>query len=160
MRSTMYAPHVEPAPRMPVHRIGAAIALALGLVLGSGCATTRPEDDPVQVKLNDVDARVTRVERIISNQSLVELAQHIDSLQADVRQLRGRIEELEYKQEAMRKQQKDLYNDLDKRVAALGGGSSASGGGARDYGGAGGGASSTGGAGSSGAGSAAGGTGA
>ncbi len=153
----MYAPHVEPAPRMPVHRIGAAIALVLGLVLVGGCATTRPEDDPVQVKLNDVDARVTRIERIISNQSLVELAQHIDSLQADVRQLRGRIEELEYKQEAMKKQQKDLYNDLDKRVAALGGGASGagggigSGGGAGAYGGAG---PAGGGAGSAGAGAA------
>jgi tol-pal system protein YbgF len=76
------------------------------------------------VKLNDLEARVTRTERIISNQSLVELAQHLDQVQADVRQLRGRIEELEYKEEALRKQQRDLYNDLDKRVSALGGGSS------------------------------------
>jgi tol-pal system protein YbgF len=76
------------------------------------------------VKLNDIEARVTRIERVISNQSLVELAQHLDAVQADVRQLRGRIEELEYNQEAMKKQQRDLYSDLDKRVAALGGGSS------------------------------------
>ena len=87
----------------------------------AGCASTPPENDPVQVKLNDIDARVTRIERIISNQSLVELAQHLDAVQADVRQLRGRIEELEYNQEGVRKQQKDLYNDLDKRIAALSG---------------------------------------
>jgi len=67
---------------------------------------------------------VTRIERIISNQSLVELAQHLDQVQADVRQLRGRVEELEYNAEAMHKQQRDLYSDLDKRIAALGGGSS------------------------------------
>jgi tol-pal system protein YbgF len=84
-----------------------SIALAMGVALG-GCVTTPPDQDPVQVRLNDIDTRVTRIERVISNQSLVELAQHMDQVQADVRQLRGRIEELEYKQEALRKQQKDL----------------------------------------------------
>jgi tol-pal system protein YbgF len=104
-------------------RSSAILVLTAALAAG-GCASTPAEDDPMQVKLNDLDARVTRIERIISNQSLVELAQHLDQAQADVRQLRGRIEELEYKEEAMRKQQRDMYNDLDKRVAALGGGSS------------------------------------
>jgi tol-pal system protein YbgF len=101
-----------------------SILVAITALAAAGCASTRAEDDPMQVKLNDLDARVTRTERIISNQSLVELAQHLDQVQADVRQLRGRIEELEYKEEALRKQQRDLYNDLDKRVSALGGGSS------------------------------------
>jgi len=61
--------------------------------------------------------------------SLRDLAQHLDQVQGDVRQLRGRIEELEYKNEATKKQQRDLYNDLDKRISALGrGGGSFSGG--------------------------------
>jgi tol-pal system protein YbgF len=138
----------------------AGVALVFGTALLAGCATARPEDDPMQVKLNDLDARVARIERVISNQSLVDLAQHLDQVQADVRQLRGRIEELEYKEEAMRKQQRDLYNDLDKRVAALGGGSSrVSGSAGGSGGGASGGAaagsdSSSGGGGASGSGSA------
>jgi tol-pal system protein YbgF len=80
-------------------------AIALFAMLATGCASTPPADDPVQVKLGDIDARVTRMERIISNQSLVELAQHLDALQADVRQLRGRLEELEFKQEGVRKRE-------------------------------------------------------
>ena len=32
----------------------------------SPSATTPAADDPVQVKLNDIDARVTRIERVIS----------------------------------------------------------------------------------------------
>jgi tol-pal system protein YbgF len=109
--------------RLPFVATGAVVVA----VLGAGCATTPAADDPTQVKLNDLDARVARIERIISNQSLVELAQHLDQVQADVRQLRGRLEELEYNTEAMKKQNRDLYNDLDKRVAALGGGGSAAG---------------------------------
>ena len=38
-----------------------------------------------------------------------------DAVQADVRQLRGRIEVLENGTETMRKQQRDLVGDLDKR---------------------------------------------
>ena len=98
--------------------------VAVVAALGAGCASAPAADDPIQLKLNDIDARVTRIERIISNQSLVELAQHLDQVQGDVRQLRGRVEELEYNAEAMHKQQRDLYSDLDKRIAALGGGSS------------------------------------
>ena len=94
-------------------------AVALVAALAAGCASTPPEEDPVQIKLNDLDARVARIEHIISNQSLVELAQRLDSVQADVRQLRGRIEELENGTETMRKQQRDLYGDLDKRITAL-----------------------------------------
>src|ERR1700761_6373625 len=123
MRFTMHHTCAELLGRFPPRRIG-ALAVALVASLSAGCASAPAADDPVQVKLNDIDARVTRIERIISNQSLVELAQHLDQVQADVRQLRGRIEELEYNSESMRKQQRDLYSDLDKRVAALGGGSS------------------------------------
>ena len=101
-------------------RLSALCGVVLVTALGAGCATTRPEDDPVQVKLNDLDARVARIERIISNQSLVDLAQHLDQVQGDVRQLRGRIEELEYNNEATKKQQRDLYNDLDKRLSSSG----------------------------------------
>ena len=66
--------------------------VAVVAALGAGCASAPAADDPIQLKLNDIDARVTRIERVISNQSLVELAQHLDQVQADVRQLRGRVE--------------------------------------------------------------------
>jgi tol-pal system protein YbgF len=109
--------------RFPTRRLGALAVAVVATLSAAGCASTPAADDPVQVKLNDIDARVTRIERIISNQSLVELAQHLDQVQADVRQLRGRVEELEYNTESMHKQQRDLYSDLDKRLVAIGGGS-------------------------------------
>jgi tol-pal system protein YbgF len=73
----------------------------------------------VQLKLNDLDARITRIERIVANQ--VEVAQRLDEVQSTVRQLRGRLEELEHGNEALAKQQRDLYADLDKRLAAAAG---------------------------------------
>ena len=88
----------------------------LCLALGA-CATT-PEEDPVQVKLKELDTRETRLERIAANQ--VDMAQRLDQVQASQRELRGRIEELEHSHDTLVKQQRDLYGDLDKRLAAGG----------------------------------------
>lgn len=75
--------------------------------------------DPTQVKLNDIDERLGRVERVVSNQSLLTLSQRIDVLEAQVRELRGTVEELQNSNESVRKQQRDLYADLDRRLKLL-----------------------------------------
>lgn len=103
------------------------IPLALVTVLAAGCATA-PDQDPVQIRLNDIDGRVSRVERVVSNQSLMQMAQQVDTLQAEVRDLRGQIDGLQNSNQTLRKQQHDLYADLDKRVGALEHGGSAGGG--------------------------------
>jgi tol-pal system protein YbgF len=91
----------------------AAAALALG-----GCATS-PEEDPVYIRMNDIDARVQRIERVLTNQSLLELAQRLDALQADVRTIRGEVELLQNQTEGGKTQTRNLYGDLEKRLAAL-----------------------------------------
>jgi tol-pal system protein YbgF len=91
---------------------------ALPLLLLVGCATT-PDVDPVAVKLDDVDTRLGRVEAVVNNQSLVEISRRIDALEAQLRQLRGSSEETQNSSEALRKQQRDLYADLDRRLKAL-----------------------------------------
>jgi len=85
----------------------------------AACASTPPEQDPVHLKLNDLDERLARVERIAANQA--EMAQRIDEVQQSLRELRGRVDELEHNSEALNKQQRDLYADLDKRLAAMNG---------------------------------------
>jgi tol-pal system protein YbgF len=90
-----------------------ALAVLLSALL-SACATTS-EEDPVQIKLKDLDAREARI-----TASQVDLAQRLDQEQASERELRGRIEQLEHANDALAKQQRDLYADLDKRLAAGG----------------------------------------
>ena len=97
-------------------------------VLVAGCATTPPDQDPVQIRLNNLDARISRVERIMSNQSLVQMAQEVATLQGEVRDLRGRIDDLQNANRHLRQQQHDLYADLNKRVTALEQGGQARGG--------------------------------
>ena len=90
--------------------------VALALV---GCASTPPEEDPVQIKLKDLDTRVERIERVISNQSLLDLANQGEALRTDLRAMHNDIDLLNNNLEASRKQQRDLYADLDRRMKAL-----------------------------------------
>ncbi len=89
-----------------------------GVLLLAACASN-PADDPVQVKLNDIDARLGSVERVVSNQSLVDMSRRIDALEAQLREQRGSVEVLEKASETARKSQRDLYADLDRRLTAL-----------------------------------------
>jgi tol-pal system protein YbgF len=96
--------------------------LSTVLLLGvlAGCSLTRSGEDPVQVRLNELDARLAKLERIIANQSLLDMAQRQDALQTDLRTLRGQVDQLQNSIDALRKQQRDLYADLDRRMAERG----------------------------------------
>ena len=95
-----------------------ALALALlSAALAGGCATTPEEDTVLQAKLSDLDARIARLER--ATQSQVELAQHQEAAQTEVRELRGHLDQVEHDNAALRKQQQLLYADLDARLKVL-----------------------------------------
>jgi tol-pal system protein YbgF len=93
----------------------AGIVAALALV---GCAVS-PEEDPVQIRMNDLDNRLQRIERVMTNQSLLEMAQRIDALQAELRGMRGDVEVLQNQNEGGRTASKTQYSDLERRIAAL-----------------------------------------
>jgi tol-pal system protein YbgF len=94
------------------------LVLTLGSLVLGGCAVS-PEEDPVYIRMNDLDARVQRIERVLTNQSLLELAQRLDALQADVRSIRGEVELLQNETQGGKTQSRNLYGDLEKRLAAL-----------------------------------------
>jgi len=102
-------------------RIRSSLTMAAGVVataLLAGCAVS-PEEDPVQIRMNDIDARLQRIERVMTNQSLLEMANRIDALQTELRTMRGEVEVLQNNSEGGKSQSRALYGDLEKRVAAL-----------------------------------------
>lgn len=102
--------------RVFFNRYGAGIVLAL--VSLSTLAVSR-EKDPVWQQLTEIDGRVLRIERVINNQSLLDMAQRDDQLQQELNRLRGQVEELQHSVEVARTQFRDTVADLDKRVQAL-----------------------------------------
>jgi tol-pal system protein YbgF len=85
----------------------------------SGCASTPPEEDPVQIKLKDLDTRLARIERVMANQSLLEFSNQLEALRADVRAVHNDVDQMNNALEASRKQQRDIYTDLDQRLKNL-----------------------------------------
>jgi tol-pal system protein YbgF len=99
---------------------GTALAVVATGVIGlAGCASTPPEQDPVQIKLNDLETRLARIEHLMSNQSLLQMANESEALQADVRGVHDDVDKLGNELETSRKRQHDLYADLDQRLRAL-----------------------------------------
>jgi len=105
--------------RAAVSRASISSAACLAVLALVGCASTPPEEDPVQIKLNDLDTRLARIERVVANQSLLDMANQVEALRTDVRAMHNDVDVLNHTLEANRKQQHDLYADLDQRLKAL-----------------------------------------
>lgn len=104
---------------MPSTTAVRAALLAAAMALLSGCVTTPPEADPVVQKLSDLDSRLLRLERVLANQSLLDLSQRIEAAQAETRLLRGQLDELQHQVTQSQTQQREMYGDVDRRLAAL-----------------------------------------
>jgi len=92
------------------------IALTIAVV---GCSTISAAEDPVKLKVMDLEARLIRIERVVENQSLIQLANEIEQLRSETTRLRGEIETLRYETENSNKRQRDLYVDVDRRLQSL-----------------------------------------
>lgn len=88
-------------------------------ILAAGCAVTPQADDPVLIKLNELNRRLAAVERVLASGSLVDLTVQADDLQQQTADLRGRTESLEHEAEGSAEQQRELYADLDMRIQSL-----------------------------------------
>ena len=97
----------------------AAVTIGLVGLAVSGCSLTKPEEEPAYVKATAVEGRVERIEH--QNDALLGLQRQVDAMQTELRRLRGELEEAQHEATSSKDQQRDLYADLDKRLAALDG---------------------------------------
>ena len=88
-------------------------------ILASGCSSLSPSEDPVALRMTDMEARLIRIERIVENQSLVELSSEVERLRSETTALRGEIESLKFETENSDSRQRELYVDVDKRLQSL-----------------------------------------
>lgn len=89
------------------------------LLLG-GCQMMQPRgEDPVLAKLTELERRLETIERVVQNQSLVNMTQQVSALERGKDELRGRMETLEHDAETTAERQRQLYADLDARIQDL-----------------------------------------
>ncbi len=103
--------------RTPVRK---ALLLFASPLMLSGCALLQPaKDDPVMVRLGEIERRLASVERVVRNQSLVNMTQQVNGLERRGDELQGRVESLEYGAQTTADRQRQLYADIDARIQAL-----------------------------------------
>ena len=91
----------------------------ISLLALAGCSSLTPTTDPVYLRMQDMEARLIRIERVVENESLIALASQISQLQAETQSLRGELETLRFESETSSERQRDLYVDVDQRLQDL-----------------------------------------
>ncbi len=66
-----------------------------------------------------LEARVSRLERLVESQALVEILMRLDDLQRDIQDLRGMSEEQGHELAGLKQRQRELYLDVDRRLREL-----------------------------------------
>lgn len=97
----------------------AFVTAALASAALAGCMGPVKPDDPVYAKIGQLEERLGHIERVVNNQSLLELAQKLDAVQAEVGALRGELETMQHEADKGRERDKALVADLDERLRAL-----------------------------------------
>jgi tol-pal system protein YbgF len=99
--------------------------LVLSLAL-SGVAMAAPSKSELDRRLQgvesgqgDLQSRLGKLERSSSTEVMLELLQKVDQLQQENAQLQGSVEEQQNEIERLRKRQRDLYLDVDRRLNDL-----------------------------------------
>ncbi len=72
-----------------------------------------------QLQGSTLEQRITLLERRLENQGLADIVLTLQRLQQEVQQLRGEVELQNHTMDALKKQQRDLYIDLDGRISRL-----------------------------------------
>ncbi|MDQ7075680.1 MAG: tol-pal system protein YbgF [Gammaproteobacteria bacterium] len=72
-----------------------------------------------KIKPLTFEERLARLERLLESRVLVELNQDVDLLKSELRTLRGELEKQDHVLQSMRKRQRELYQDSDRRLRDL-----------------------------------------
>ena len=95
-------------------RAAACLAFAGCLVHTAGALAQAPVVDP-----RELDERLKRIERLFGSDSLFKLFDEVESLGAEVRELRGQLETLSHTVHQLKERQRELYLDVDQRLQRI-----------------------------------------
>src|SRR5437762_5196168 len=97
-----------------------SVLIAAALVgCGYSGVLVAARENPLDLKVADLEARLIRVERIMDNQSLIQLSTEVEKLRSENQALRGEIDKLRYDSTNSDNRQRELYVDLDRRLQSI-----------------------------------------
>ncbi len=72
-----------------------------------------------QANTDTIENRLARLERLLESQSLVDLLIRMDNIQVEIQNLRGDVELINHSIDDLKKRQRDLYIDVDRRLVQV-----------------------------------------
>ncbi len=70
-------------------------------------------------KPTSVEGRLSRIERLLENQTLVDLTLRLESMQQEMQRMFGEMEVISHEMGNIKRRQRDLYLDIDRRFQKL-----------------------------------------
>lgn len=107
--------------RCPASRLSITVLL----MLIASCFNSVYAGSESDYKNRPLDARVDRLERLMSSQKQLELLYRMKQLQQENQQLRSLLEEQSNELRILKQQQRELYSDLNRRLSQMEGGDNA-----------------------------------
>jgi len=86
------------------------------VLLTSGAVLAK---EPGKPNTSSTEDRLSKLERMVSSEGLVDILLKLESLQNEVQRLRGEIEEQHHTISEVKKRQRDLYIDIDRRLVQM-----------------------------------------
>ena len=99
---------------MSLRRPAPVLVLAACLVHAAGAFAQAPVIDG-----RDLDERLKRLERLLGSQSLLKLFEEVESLGAEVRELRGQLEVQSHTIDQLQDRLRERYLDVDQRLQRI-----------------------------------------
>ncbi|MBL4763053.1 MAG: tol-pal system protein YbgF [Gammaproteobacteria bacterium] len=100
-------------------KIKSLIMVGLLLSASSVIAADKKSNRELTSDVKQLQKQVQKINRLVGNQVLLELSQQMNDLQSEVSALRGEVEEQTHAIDGLKKRQRELYLDTDRRLREL-----------------------------------------
>jgi len=97
--------NLSAAPRKPVY--------------SSSNSSNESSVSALEQSSDSVENRLARLERLLESQSLVDLLMRLDNIQTELQNMRGDIEVVNHSINDIKRKQRDLYIDIDRRLEGI-----------------------------------------
>jgi tol-pal system protein YbgF len=84
----------------------------------------RAVNKPLSTATGSLEQRVQKLERMLNGQALVNMLRNQEEVESVVQMLRGEVDELRHEIENIKRRQRDIYLDVDRRMQQLESGAS------------------------------------
>ncbi|GIX21562.1 MAG: hypothetical protein KatS3mg121_0345 [Gammaproteobacteria bacterium] len=95
------------------------LAIAFSAAATAAGAGVRDDIEALQGGQAELRARLDRIEAVLGSQALMDMARTLQRVQEELRALRGELETQAHALEELRRRQRELYLDLDRRLNEL-----------------------------------------